>query len=113
TDQKKKVLVAHLHHRLKKILELEAAESFFWSDSTITLKWIESSPNTWKTFVASRVSEIQHHSHPRQWRHVSGSTNPADLVSRWSFSLMTRYLSPDGPSYASWKYTMGTINSLA
>ncbi|XP_052901615.1 uncharacterized protein LOC128309298 [Anopheles moucheti] len=76
------VLGAHLYDRVKKAMGLTAAESYFWSDSTVTLKWIGGSPNTWATFVANRVAEVQHYTHPRQWRHVPGSTNPADLVSR-------------------------------
>ncbi|XP_049294164.1 uncharacterized protein LOC125769473 [Anopheles funestus] len=76
------VLGAHLYDRVKKAMGLHAAEVFFWSDSTVTLKWISASPNTWATFVGNRVSEVQHYTHPRQWRHVPGSTNPADLVSR-------------------------------
>ncbi|XP_041785566.1 uncharacterized protein LOC121600845 [Anopheles merus] len=76
------VLGAHLHHRVKKAMGINVAESFFWSDSTITLTWISATPNTWATFVANRVSEVQHYSHPRQWRHVPGASNPADLVSR-------------------------------
>ncbi|XP_049294208.1 uncharacterized protein LOC125769517 [Anopheles funestus] len=76
------VLGAHLYDRVKKAMGLHAAEVFFWSDSTVTLKWISASPNTWATFVGNRVSEVQHYTHPRQWRHVPGSTNPADMVSR-------------------------------
>ncbi|XP_050079493.1 uncharacterized protein LOC126567309 [Anopheles maculipalpis] len=76
------VLGAHLHHRVLKAMQIDCVESFFWSDSTVTLKWIASPPNTWKTFVANRVAEVQRFSHPRQWRHVPGSSNPADLVSR-------------------------------
>nr|XP_049466703.1 uncharacterized protein LOC120961367 [Anopheles coluzzii] len=76
------VLGAHLHHRVKEAMQIVCAESFFWSDSTVTLKWIASPPNSWKTFVANRVAEVQHYSHPRQWRHVPGTSNPADLVSR-------------------------------
>uniref|UniRef100_A0A182NGJ0 CCHC-type domain-containing protein n=1 Tax=Anopheles dirus TaxID=7168 RepID=A0A182NGJ0_9DIPT len=71
------VLAAHLHHRVKKAMQIVPVESFFWSDSTIA-----SPPNTWKTFVANRVAEVQHYSHPRQWRHVPGRSNPADLISR-------------------------------
>ncbi|XP_049297835.1 uncharacterized protein LOC125771339 [Anopheles funestus] len=76
------VLGAHLQHRVQKAMQIDSVESFFWSDSTVTLKWIASPPNTWKTFVANRVAEVQRYSHPRQWRHVPGSSNPADLVSR-------------------------------
>ncbi|XP_049294150.1 uncharacterized protein LOC125769458 [Anopheles funestus] len=76
------VLGAHLQHRVQKAMQIDSVESFIWSDSTVTLKWIASPPNTWKTFVANRVAEVQRYSHPRHWRHVPGSSNPADLVSR-------------------------------
>ncbi|XP_061500747.1 uncharacterized protein LOC133391325 [Anopheles gambiae] len=76
------VLGAHLHHRVKEAMQIVCAESVFWSDSTVTLKWIASPPNSWKTFVANRVAEVQHYSHSRQWRHVPGTSNPADLISR-------------------------------
>ena len=67
------VLGAHLHHRVKNAMQIDSAESIFWSDSTVTLKWIASPPNTWKTFVANRVAKVQHFSHSRQWRHVPGT----------------------------------------
>uniref|UniRef100_A0A182I0X6 Uncharacterized protein n=1 Tax=Anopheles arabiensis TaxID=7173 RepID=A0A182I0X6_ANOAR len=76
------VLGAHLHHRVRRAMGIDTTESFFWSDSTVTLNWIASPPNTWKAFVANRVAEIQNYSHPRQWKHIPGSSNPADLVSR-------------------------------
>uniref|UniRef100_A0A182KHE2 Integrase catalytic domain-containing protein n=1 Tax=Anopheles christyi TaxID=43041 RepID=A0A182KHE2_9DIPT len=76
------VLGADLHHRVKKAMRIDAAESFFWSDSTITLTWLSETPNTWATFVVNRVSELQHYTNPRLWRHVPSSSNPADLVSR-------------------------------
>uniref|UniRef100_A0A182N2X5 Pao retrotransposon peptidase n=1 Tax=Anopheles dirus TaxID=7168 RepID=A0A182N2X5_9DIPT len=37
---------------------------------------------TWKTFIANRVAEIQDLTHGTQWQHVSGKQNPADLISR-------------------------------
>ncbi|XP_049276612.1 uncharacterized protein LOC125760492 [Anopheles funestus] len=76
------VLAVHLHHRVRRAMKIDATESVFWSDSTVTLNWIASPPNTWKTFVANRVAEIQNYSHPRQWKHIPGTSNPADLVSR-------------------------------
>ncbi|XP_055589946.1 uncharacterized protein LOC129742127 [Uranotaenia lowii] len=57
-------------------------KSTFWSDSTVALQWLKSPPSTWKTFVANRVSEIQTATHGSVWNHVSGTQNPADLVSR-------------------------------
>nr|XP_040219997.2 uncharacterized protein LOC120948080 [Anopheles coluzzii] len=65
------VLGAHLHHRVKEAMQIVCAESVFWSDSTVTLKWIASPPNSWKTFVANRVAEVQHYSHPRMVRIIA------------------------------------------
>lgn len=58
---------------------------FAWSDSTVALAWIRSSPHKWKTFVANRVSLIQDKIPPNCWSHVDGKTNPADCASRGLF----------------------------
>ncbi|XP_055617896.1 uncharacterized protein LOC129763133 [Toxorhynchites rutilus septentrionalis] len=76
------VLAAHLHNCIKTAIDLDVTKSYFWSDSAVTLQWLQSPPNVWKTFVANRVSEIQHFTHGDHWNHVSGKENPADLVSR-------------------------------
>lgn len=52
-----------------------------WTDSTIVLHWINTSPHTPKTFVANRVSEIKTKTSIRDWRHVL-TNNSADLISR-------------------------------
>ncbi|XP_058811185.1 uncharacterized protein LOC131676075 [Topomyia yanbarensis] len=76
------VLAAHLHDRVKRALDIDVSASIFWSDSAIVLQWLQSSPNTWQTFVGNRVSEVQHFTRGCQWKHVAGIENPADLVSR-------------------------------
>ncbi|XP_076392689.1 uncharacterized protein LOC143265292 [Megachile rotundata] len=53
----------------------------YWTDSTITLAWIQGSSNRWKTFVANRVTEIQNSSQGI-WQHVASQHNPADCLSR-------------------------------
>lgn len=53
-----------------------------WTDSQITLCWINSHPSRWSIFVSNRVSEIQQISSDFQWRHVKSSENPADYLSR-------------------------------
>lgn len=73
---------AQLHSHISSTLQIKLTESRFWSDSTVTLQWLQSPPNTWKTFVANRVSEIQTTTHGSRWSHIAGSCNPADLVSR-------------------------------
>ncbi|XP_062704472.1 uncharacterized protein LOC134286812 [Aedes albopictus] len=55
---------------------------YFWTDSTCVLRWIAATPATWTTFVANRVSKIQGLSDGCHWRHVKGTENPADLISR-------------------------------
>jgi hypothetical protein len=57
-------------------------EATMWSDSTVALGWIRNDPNRWKTFVANRVTEIQHYTTPSQWKHCPGGDNPADYLSR-------------------------------
>ena len=54
----------------------------FWTDSTITLHWLQSSPNLLKTFVAHRVAEVQEKTSIENWRHVRSKDNPADALSR-------------------------------
>ncbi|XP_059054953.1 uncharacterized protein LOC131849000 [Achroia grisella] len=53
-----------------------------FSDSTVTLCWIYSSPHRWDTFVGNRVSQLQSYLAPDSFRHVSGIDNPADCLSR-------------------------------
>ncbi|XP_053698923.1 uncharacterized protein LOC128745882 [Sabethes cyaneus] len=76
------VLASKLHKRVINALEMSNVESYFWSDSTVTLEWLRSPPYVWNTFVANRVSEIQTNTEKCQWKHVAGKQNPADLITR-------------------------------
>lgn len=62
--------------------ELKVSELYCWTDSSITLAWIDSSPDKHKTFVANRISEIQSLTNSKYWRHVDTKQNPADCLSR-------------------------------
>lgn len=77
---------AHLLAKLiNKILSMNLVKwdhVFGWTDSQITLAWIKSSPNKWKTFIATRVSEIQRLVGPNSWRYVPTKENPADCCTR-------------------------------
>ncbi|XP_045453907.1 uncharacterized protein LOC123663262 [Melitaea cinxia] len=53
-----------------------------FSDSTVALCWVHSSPHRWDTFVANRVTKIQNEFPVQTFFHVQGTDNPADCLSR-------------------------------
>ena len=48
----------------------------------IVLAWICSPARSFKTFVSTRIGEIQSNSYPLQWKHIPGEVNVADDISR-------------------------------
>ena len=54
---------------------------FAWSDSTVTIAWLEDFPRKWKTFVANRVAKIQEIIPASSWNYVPTEENPADCAS--------------------------------
>lgn len=95
------LLLSQLAKRVSQSTNINFNKIFLWSDSTITLSWIKSPPNKWKTFVANRVAEIQYLSDPEDWYHVSTHDNPADLISRGvePNQLFRKTLWWNGPSW--------------
>ncbi|XP_055585300.1 uncharacterized protein LOC129738142 [Uranotaenia lowii] len=87
----------------KKVLEAigKVDNVHFWSDSTCTLRWLESPPATWTTFVANCVAKIQGISDGYIWKHVPGKQNPADLISRGinPDNLLSNKLWWEGPEW--------------
>ena len=66
---------------------LNVKRIFLWTDSTVTLAWVSSETGKFVTFVANRVAEVQenltrYENIPCQIRHVKGTQNPADLLTR-------------------------------
>lgn len=53
-----------------------------FTDSKVTLCWINSSPHRWQTFVANRVVRIVDNVPAERFYHVAGTENPADCLSR-------------------------------
>lgn len=64
--------------------ERQKIQIYCWTDSQITLYWINKSANLLKIYVAHRVSNIQSISEKCQirWNWIKGKDNPADLISR-------------------------------
>lgn len=68
---------------LRRELEvLSNAQSIFWTDSTIVLRYFKNETKRYHTFVANRIAVILDGSEPHQWIHVRGHMNPADDASR-------------------------------
>lgn len=75
-------MAVRMEKLMRKELELQLADSMFWTDTTTVLKYINNETTTFRTFVANRVVEIRKVSTGPQWRHVSTHLNPADYASR-------------------------------
>ncbi|GBM79999.1 hypothetical protein AVEN_203766-1, partial [Araneus ventricosus] len=76
------VLLSKLMRRVLRALKLEVSKTYFWTDSTIVLSWLEKECKELKTFVANRISIIRTLTVAEQWNHVPSKQNPADLISR-------------------------------
>jgi hypothetical protein len=75
-------LLAKLHKKATRALNMTIHKSYLWTDSSIVLTWIQGPPNKWKTFVGNRVATIQEDTASATWRHVPTQSNPAELMSR-------------------------------
>lgn len=102
------LLLSQLFHKVQSSMTLNFDSFFLWSDSTIVLAWIRSSPHELQTFVANRVSEIQQLTRPEYWRYVPTSLNPADILSRGLSPKQLLECSSwfIGPSYLSLSYNV-------
>ena len=76
------VLASRLAKTIVKECTIQFADVKFFTDSSITLAWIQSPSRSFKPFVSARVGEIQNNSDPSQWKHIPGEENVADDVSR-------------------------------
>ncbi|XP_076301461.1 uncharacterized protein LOC143219343 [Lasioglossum baleicum] len=94
-------LLARLAQRTRATLRIDDTTMHLWSDSTVTLGWIQAHPSRWKTYVANRVADIQRRVPEAQWHHVAGVNNPADCASRGlsPSQLLQWTLWWDGPGF--------------
>ncbi|XP_018359711.1 PREDICTED: uncharacterized protein LOC108758964 [Trachymyrmex cornetzi] len=76
------LLLARLYREIDNVLNITRDKVIFWSDSTVVLHWLNTSPHLLNTFVANRVAEVQGLTDPGAWRHVASVDNPADAISR-------------------------------
>ncbi|XP_018403789.1 PREDICTED: uncharacterized protein LOC108780532 [Cyphomyrmex costatus] len=76
------LLLSKLYNEARSMIKLNFSKVFMWSDSTIVLHWLKTSPHLLKPYVSHRVAQIQEITQPLFWRHVSTKDNPADALSR-------------------------------
>lgn len=74
---------------------------YAFSDSTIALSWIHSSPHRWSIFVSNRVAQCQENLSAHHFYHVSGVENPSDCLSRGMLpsQLVSHDLWWNGPTW--------------
>ena len=84
--------------------DVEVHETFFWTDSTTVLRYVNNDKARYQTFVANRLAVIKDGSCASQWRYVASCDNPADDASRGldSSSLCERARWLHGPKFL-WK----------
>lgn len=76
------VLLVKLMEKIKCALKVPNIQQQAWTDSEIVLHWLANHPSKWKTYVATRVAEIQSALPSHDWRHIPTDLNPADCASR-------------------------------
>ena len=76
------VLSVKTSNMIKKELQLQQLDEYFWTDSRVVLGYIANDTRAFKNFVANRVHMIQENSNVKQWKYVPSKENPADDASR-------------------------------
>ena len=75
-------VAVRINHMIHQTLDVPIDETFFWTDSTSKLDYINNESARFHTFVANRLAVIHDGSSVSQWRYVPTAENPADDCSR-------------------------------
>ncbi|KAI4905104.1 hypothetical protein NFI96_000333 [Prochilodus magdalenae] len=76
------VVAVRTSDMLKKELEVECLQEFFWTDSMVVLGYINNEARRFHVFVANHVERIKQSTESTQWKYVASEENPADHASR-------------------------------
>ena len=71
------MLVKNLQEAIENVVHID--EVVCWSDSLVTLYWINGTCNQFKQFIENRVSEVRKHTQAETWHHIPKILNPADI----------------------------------
>lgn len=99
-------LLAKLMFEVRDRCGLSSVSYYLYTDSTITLQWIQKESTIFKPFVSNRVASIQRNTNKELWFHVPTEQNPADLLSRGMSVLELKHskLWWQGPDFLSEKH---------
>ncbi len=76
------VVAVQISDLLRKELELDSLQEYFWTDSKVVLGYINNDAKRFHIFVANRIQRIKQSTDANQWRYVTSEENPADYASR-------------------------------
>lgn len=76
------LLLARLAKHVTNSINIKFEKIYMWTDSKITLAWIQGNPKRWKIFVANKIIKINSIIDKDNWHHVSSEENPVDCASR-------------------------------
>ena len=94
-------LLAKLMTSVSQTLNVPAEHMYCYSDSTITLAWLDGSPQRNRLYVANRISKTTRLIKPSAWNYVPTAENPADCSSRGltAQELLDHHLWWHGPDW--------------
>ena len=81
------VILARLFCHVAKTLDIPSSNAFAWTDSCVTLGWLQSNPRTFLVFIGNRVTQISEAIPVACRHHVRGTDTPADCASRGMFPV--------------------------
>ncbi|XP_071055719.1 uncharacterized protein [Onthophagus taurus] len=76
------LLLTELVIKVKSLLKINVSREIYWTDSSVVLGWLSTSPSQLQIFVGNRVAGITEQSKISDVKYVRSSDNPADPVSR-------------------------------
>ncbi|CAH8446440.1 unnamed protein product, partial [Dicrocoelium dendriticum] len=93
------VLAIRVFESVRERAQMKFERVWFWTDSTTVLYYINNTSGRFSTFVANRLSTIHAFSTPCQWRYVNSGCNPADPLSRGTYSTVRLDIWFRGPRF--------------
>lgn len=76
------LMLAQLLPKVAEDLKIKPQSIHAWSNSKVVLGWLNHSPASLAQYVSNRVVKIKDLCPHATWRHVPGTDNPADCLSR-------------------------------